>query len=878
MGTPEELRAHVTTCLGRALAHLTRDPEGVPDSLDAQLKLWQRVKGERGRKAVAGDLGLHEAEIALFDAALRDVERTDGAADEGAVGARNAALARLRLLGWFETIGERTRALSLEAGVEASVSEDLGRKQVRAVELVVRSLITESYGEQEALVARLREGLGERVVEKWQSTADAGDILSGCTFSELASLFVSKSEFERYESLYEDTPFLTLLKQRRRTMQSFLDDIRRIRNVLAHNKRISAIQLSLLDLYYEELMSPVQTAHDEGETQVDPADHLDASKEDMERYVAGLHEDVQEVRGDIASLRADVMASLGVIEETTARIDTRTKGIDTKLVAIGAGVLGLIVLVLVLVNLGGETKQAVDETQETAERTEAVVRDTKDAVDEGTAASRDAAEAAKEASAASKETADVTKEAAKDMAEAAKGVEEAKDEVAKGAETMKEAAESSKEAADATKEAAESSKEAAEATKDAAKKLEDTGEKIVQTLEELRSGFAALTQSGGIIANPRRPQEHYHNARMYEQRSDYAKAMQSYKAFFGFDELVFIDPHLRFQSFLKLQRGVAGAREVYYDLKKGTTNVAMELAWILLLEGEARVTAMDAYLEQHPGYAPAFYERSRDFSVARLGSQSMADKRQEKALLERFLELKEDEEFLRFYLDQTVAAAQVRDAEERLAALANISDEVLRNPVKLLYSKSGKHWSFTVQIAEMPREIFYRIGTSGEFTSTGTMPGSVNYTGHPTPKMYITDPALKTATTVQIKYRDQNGTVHGPFDSAFDPDTELVAYIRNFIMNTKATWITFLPLSGGKTGMYFSHLLPGRLAMKEIRYGVDKEVPDTLLPFSKPDPDNAFAVKPNDTIYIALDRKPAFATLQVTWQDGTKTEILRYTP
>ena len=33
------------------------------------------------------------------------------------------------------------------------------------------------------------------------------------------------------------------------------------------------------------------------------------------------------------------------------------------------------------------------------------------------------------------------------------------------------------------------------------------------------------------------------NPRVYEQRGDYARAMDSYKAFFAFDELEFIDPH-----------------------------------------------------------------------------------------------------------------------------------------------------------------------------------------------------------------------------------------------------------------------------------------------------------------------------------------------
>lgn len=875
MATPEELRAHVTTCLGRTLAHLTRDPENVPDDLDGQAKLWQRLKGERGRKAIAGDLGLHEAELPFVDAALRDVERTDEATDDE-TGTRNATLARMRLLGWFETIGGRTPALALEPTITEAMSEDLGRKQVRAVELVVRSLITESYGDQEALIARLREGLSERVVEKWQASADPGDILSGCSFSELASLFVNKDEFERYEKLYDDTPFLTLLKQRRRTMQTFLDDIRRIRNVLAHNKRISPIQLSLLDLYYEELISPVQQAHDHGETKVDPEDHLDASKEDMERYVAGIHEDVQDVRDDLAELRADVMASLGEVEAATARIESTTKGIDKKLIGIGGGVVAAIVLILVLINMGGETQDTVEETQETAKRTEEIAKKTADATKETAEATKEIADATKDMAGATKdvakkaeETADASKEAAEATKEAAKDIAETKEEVAKGTEEMKKAA-------DATKEAADASKEAAEASKDAAKKLEDTGEKIVQTLEELRSGFAALTQAGGIIPNPRRPQEHYHNARMYEQRSDYAKAMQSYQAFFAFDDLVFIDPHLRFQTFLKLQRGVAGAREVYYELKKANDNVAMQLAWILLLQDEARTKAMDAFLEANPTYAPAVYERSRDFSVARLGSQAMADKRQEKELLTRFLELKESEAFLSYYLDQSVAAKQVKDAEERLTPLQAIDAEVLENPVTINVQKTSKKWTVIFYISDMPREILYRIGTSGDFTSTGWHEGMRSFQGNKQPIMNVELDGLNQPTVIQVKYRDQKNKLHGPFDVPWDPKEQLIKANKTMMSYSKSNWLILKQIDPNRVGLYFSHVLSHRIILQEIRYGLNKDVPDLTWKFPPADPDNPIRTGPEVKMYRLVPPNTKFVTLQLFYIDGTKSEIMRY--
>ena len=61
--------------------------------------------------------------------------------------------------------------------------------------------------------------------------------------------------------------------------------MRRNRNVLAHNKRVTPTQLTLLDLYYEEIVGPVQTAHDQGETRVDPGTYLDVGRDELERWV-----------------------------------------------------------------------------------------------------------------------------------------------------------------------------------------------------------------------------------------------------------------------------------------------------------------------------------------------------------------------------------------------------------------------------------------------------------------------------------------------------------------------------------------------------------------------------------------------------------------
>ena len=109
------------------------------------------------------------------------------------------------MLGWLETIESRQSSYQLDNAIESEVSEDLSRKQVRALELVIRSLVGERHGNQQELTTYLRQLFGERTVDRWAKVADSDDLLSGTTFSELASIFVNKDEFEHHQN-YTKTP------------------------------------------------------------------------------------------------------------------------------------------------------------------------------------------------------------------------------------------------------------------------------------------------------------------------------------------------------------------------------------------------------------------------------------------------------------------------------------------------------------------------------------------------------------------------------------------------------------------------------------------------------------------------------------------------
>ncbi|RVD52486.1 methyl-accepting chemotaxis protein, partial [Mesorhizobium sp. M2D.F.Ca.ET.140.01.1.1] len=80
--------------------------------------------------------------------------------------------------------------------------------------------------------------------------------------------------------------------------------------------------------------------------------------------------------------------------------------------------------------------------------------------------------------------------------------------------------------------------------------------------DAIAKGFAQLSAQGGAIADPTRPDEFYHNARVYELAGDMLNARRAYLAFAGFN-VDAIDPYTRFATLLRVQDGKAGAREVF---------------------------------------------------------------------------------------------------------------------------------------------------------------------------------------------------------------------------------------------------------------------------------------------------------------------------
>tara|TARA_E500000331_G_scaffold351787_1_gene399118 strand:- start:216 stop:1943 length:1728 start_codon:yes stop_codon:yes gene_type:complete len=348
-------------------------------------------------------------------------------------------------------------------------------------------------------------------------------------------------------------------------------------------------------------------------------------------------------------------------------------------------------------------------------------------------------------------------------------------------------------------------------------KIEDTTDKIVLKLDEIQKEFSSISEQGGVIENPKRPEQYYHNARIYEQRGDYINARKSYNNYFTF-KLDFIDPHLRYQKFLKVQEGRSGAREIYSIIYENDKRPIIEFARILLFDPPKRTEMLESFISKNPDFTPAFYELSKEFSEIRKGTQTLSDKKKEKDYLEKFVSLEDEGKFLKFFVDNEIASEWSEYAQKRLKALSLLSN--LKQMVKINPLKSNQGWHLNLQVVEPAKEIFYKIGDEEEYISTG-------FSGYIDPRTNLEMPGTTIFmpnnqetinATIFLKYKNINDEIMGPFELNFDRLEQFRKNIKENLNRTVGQWVVFRADGKRWESWGFHGLVGNRCAISKIKY------------------------------------------------------------
>ncbi|MES2195052.1 MAG: caspase family protein [Pseudomonadota bacterium] len=223
------------------------------------------------------------------------------------------------------------------------------------------------------------------------------------------------------------------------------------------------------------------------------------------------------------------------------------------------------------------------------------------------------------------------------------------------------------------------------------------------------------------------------------------------------------------------------------------------------------------------------------------------------------------------------AAQPAKSAEplQQVAALPPVqrlapSNESVNAPIAA-FSRHNGGWTVVFSIADPTLGISWRIGETSAFRETGFIDTLDPRTRKRMPNPSIELPADAPAATIQVRYVDAQGELQGPFPIRFDPEAALIRDQRKILDMTATSWLSFREFNG--LLVYYTHLMSYRCAIREVRVGIDSAVPDKVLKMPACDPRDPSAIPHEATPYLKLAPATKSVSVELTYRDGSVSEI-----
>jgi hypothetical protein len=185
-------------------------------------------------------------------------------------------------------------------------------------------------------------------------------------------------------------------------------------------------------------------------------------------------------------------------------------------------------------------------------------------------------------------------------------------------------------------------------------------------------------------------------------------------------------------------------------------------------------------------------------------------------------------------------------------------------------------WLITFLISEPVREIFYAVGRSRPFKSTGHQSIRDTQTGSPMAHFQITLPLRRGKHLFRVKYLDINGETKGPFDLALDTQAERLRNAKQTLEHFDTQWIEFRRFDDELLA-YFGSLLNHKDVICRIEYSIDDESLRRTLRFKSWKGSGPPEAVETDQDPVTVPRHTKFVAVQVTYSDNSKSEMKKFT-
>jgi uncharacterized caspase-like protein len=223
-----------------------------------------------------------------------------------------------------------------------------------------------------------------------------------------------------------------------------------------------------------------------------------------------------------------------------------------------------------------------------------------------------------------------------------------------------------------------------------------------------------------------------------------------------------------------------------------------------------------------------------------------------------------------------VPEAKQADPPQKVAALPPVTPRITPpndsvNAPIAMFSRHNGGWTVVFSILDPTLGISWRMGEAGDFRETGFLDVLDARTRKRMPNPSIELAGDAPAGTIQVRYIDASGDMQGPFPIKFDPEAALVHDQRKILDMTATSWLSFREFNG--LLVYYTHLMSYRCAIREVRVGIDSAVPDKVLKMPPCNPKEPSAIPSDAQPYLKLAPATQFVSVELTYRDGSVSEI-----
>jgi hypothetical protein len=226
---------------------------------------------------------------------------------------------------------------------------------------------------------------------------------------------------------------------------------------------------------------------------------------------------------------------------------------------------------------------------------------------------------------------------------------------------------------------------------------------------------------------------------------------------------------------------------------------------------------------------------------------------------------------------KTAEPAKAADPPQKVAALPPVAvprppqpNDSVNAPIAV-FSRHNGGWTVAFSILDPTLGISWRMGDTGDFRETGFLDTLDPRTRKRMPNPSIELAADAPAATIQLRYVDASGEMQGPFPIKFDPEAALIHDQRKILDMTATSWLSFREFNG--LLVYYTHLMSYRCAIREVRIGIDSAIPDKVLKMPPCDVRDPVAIPASAQPYLKLTPTTRFVSVELTYRDGSVSEI-----